>query len=876
MNPAHRQLVLVLSFGSILAALFWISGCAGFAEPVAPLSVTPTNLSVSAKVGTTSSQPVNVTNLSGDTVSISQALLTGAGFSVSGLTTPMTLNSGQTQSFAVKFAAGSVGSVNGSLAIMTDSRHRPVVVSLHGSGSSTTPDVSSVSISPSAVTAPPSGKVQFTAAVQGATTNDSVTWTSTLGAINSTGTFTAPAAATTGTVTATSVADPTKFASAVVTVVAASTPSSPSAPGPTVTGITISPTSTTTTTGGSVLFSAAVQGTTPDKAVIWRTSSGSITSAGVYTAPTTAGTSTVIATADADSTKVATAIVTVTSAPSQPQPTQPSTPAVSSVTVSPATASSLTGGTLPFTATVQGSTTNKAVTWKAALGTISATGLYTAPAKAGTDLVTATSAADPSVSGTASVTVTAPAPTPTPTPTTPTVTSVAVSPATASSVISGTLPFTATVHGSTTNTAVTWTAALGTISAAGLYTAPSKAGTDTVTATSVADPSVSGTASVTVTAPAAPPTPAPSAPSSSSCSVQIEPTGDVDNSNWLAKINEAGSKCVEITAGNYTIQPLTFPDPTNIVCDDGVRINDSSSGYGSFDAMFDINNDNLSFVGTGSSNACTITMTNRYGVNKGNPDENTNQYNHCFEFQGGSNQVLTGVLVSGCGGDGINLDDTQGATITNVCSSANIRQGYSVTGSINATISGGCAINGPDSGLDIEPETAGVSITLTIEGGFYTSNNAGGGTSFGLYAVGPTGNVNITANGLASNNDNSTGIFFTNSSNGPGNDASGSITCNNCVVTGSGGDGAYGIRSDGGWQMIFNNLTVSNPNRVSPGSHDGISAAIGVGLDGGNNGPVGGVTFSNVTINGATNCTDIAGGAQGVSVSGMCGGKTIN
>ena len=44
---------------------------------------------------------------------------------------------------------------------------------------------------------------------------------------------------------------------------------------------------------------------------------------------------------------------------------------------------------------------------------------------------------------------------------------------------------------------------MGSITSSGSYTAPAKAGTDTVTATSIADPTKSGTASVKVTLPAA-------------------------------------------------------------------------------------------------------------------------------------------------------------------------------------------------------------------------------------------------------------------------------------------------------------------------------------------------------------------------------------
>jgi DNA-binding beta-propeller fold protein YncE len=100
-------------------------------------------------------------------------------------------------------------------------------------------------------------------------------------------------------------------------------------------------------------------------------------------------------------------------------PPPPPPPAVS-VSVSPSTASVLVGNTQQFTATVQ-NTTNTAVTWQvngvtggnATVGTISATGLYSAPDPApspATVPVTAVSQADSSKSGSATVSLFYPAP----------------------------------------------------------------------------------------------------------------------------------------------------------------------------------------------------------------------------------------------------------------------------------------------------------------------------------------------------------------------------------------------------------------------------------------------------------------------------------
>src|SRR5580704_9196694 len=90
--------------------------------------------------------------------------------------------------------------------------------------------------------------------------------------------------------------------------------------------------------------------------------------------------------------------------------------AVTTVTITPNSPATTTGGTVQFSATVSGAATGETVTWTAGLGKISSSGLYTAPAKAGSDTVTATSHAQSNKSASATVTVTAPTPTPTPAP----------------------------------------------------------------------------------------------------------------------------------------------------------------------------------------------------------------------------------------------------------------------------------------------------------------------------------------------------------------------------------------------------------------------------------------------------------------------------
>ena len=189
------------------------------------------------------------------------------------------------------------------------------------------------------------------------------------------------------------------------------------------------------------------------------------------------------------------------------------TPTPVTVMVAPKVASVVVGQTQPFTATVSG-TTNMAVNWSvvggAANGSITAAGVYTAPASVpnpATVTVTATSQADTTKSDSAMVTVTATA----------SAVQVSVQPQTATVSNFTTKQFMATVTGNA-NTAVTWqvngtnggSQKLGFISSSGLYVAPSGVPTKsdgmgntvtttvTITAVSQADTSATGNATVTI------------------------------------------------------------------------------------------------------------------------------------------------------------------------------------------------------------------------------------------------------------------------------------------------------------------------------------------------------------------------------------------
>jgi hypothetical protein len=168
------------------------------------------------------------------------------------------------------------------------------------------------------------------------------------------------------------------------------------------------------------------------------------------------------------------------------------------VATTPAATSMFVSTTQLFSAQVTGDN-DTAVLWSVQEGSfggfVDASGLYTAPAIAGTFHVVATSHADPTRSAAATVTVR------------PRVVAVTVEPGVATVISGGIQLFSAQVSG-TADTALLWSVqegfSGGTIDATGLYTAPPAAGTFHVVATSHADPRRSATATVSVESPPPP------------------------------------------------------------------------------------------------------------------------------------------------------------------------------------------------------------------------------------------------------------------------------------------------------------------------------------------------------------------------------------
>lgn len=360
----------------------------------------------------------------------------------------------------------------------------------------------SVAVAPSSISLNPNQSVQFSATTVGAP--DIVIWSATgagcigvgCGTIASDGTYTAPStipSPATVTITATLLTDPTVVGTASVTV---------SSPSQVTVGVT--PSNVQVGTGAQQQFKAQITGST-NTAVTWTISGigcvanscGTITSAGLYTGPTTVPTPSFLS--------------VVAHSVAQPSASGSASVVIVqqvNVNVTPTAPQVSYGSTQQFTAVVSG-TTNTKVNWTvtgascsgSACGTISSAGLYTAPPNNASAVngavvnVTATSAADSTKSSTAKVTLILPI-------------TVAVTPTTVPLTVGSKQQFSAKVTG-IANTAVTWRvqgagctgSACGTVTSSGLYTAPSTVPNPAkvqVIATSSGNTAFSGSATVTV------------------------------------------------------------------------------------------------------------------------------------------------------------------------------------------------------------------------------------------------------------------------------------------------------------------------------------------------------------------------------------------
>lgn len=99
------------------------------------LGPNPTSLGFGSVTAPNSqSLPEILTNTGGTSVTISQVAITGNGFSLSGITAPVTLTPGQSATFTVKFAPQSAASASGSVTITSTASNPTLTIPISGTG----------------------------------------------------------------------------------------------------------------------------------------------------------------------------------------------------------------------------------------------------------------------------------------------------------------------------------------------------------------------------------------------------------------------------------------------------------------------------------------------------------------------------------------------------------------------------------------------------------------------------------------------------------------------------------------------------------------------------------------------------------------------
>ncbi len=287
--------------------------------------VTPVLLSVASK--TSNEVRLAWSNVPSDATLMLVEMNSGGGFTEVASTTSLStftvgsLNPATNYEFRVRAQTpAGISAYSNSVSVITDSAPAPNV---------------QITVTPGSRTLGGSESQQFVANVTGSA-NTSVTWSFSpqVGSLSGNGLYTAPASiasAQSVTITARSVADTSKYATASVSLTPTQVPP--------VVQISVAPGSKTLGAGQSQQFTASVSGSA-NTSVTWSHSPqvGSLSGSGLYTAPGTvssAQTVTITARGVADSTKSATA--TVSLSPTTPPPTDPDVISFWTNTVTPQT-----------------------------------------------------------------------------------------------------------------------------------------------------------------------------------------------------------------------------------------------------------------------------------------------------------------------------------------------------------------------------------------------------------------------------------------------------------------------------------------------------------------------------------------------------------
>ena len=156
---------LTVHTNTSVEAFVTITGAGAGVATTSTLGANPGSVAFgSVVVGTNSSQTIMLTNSGNTSVTISQASVSGTGFSMSGMSSPMTLTAGQSTSLSAVFNPAAAGSASGTITVSSNASDPTLTIALSGTGAQ-----GQLSASPASV--------NFGSVVTGASDSVSVTLT---------------------------------------------------------------------------------------------------------------------------------------------------------------------------------------------------------------------------------------------------------------------------------------------------------------------------------------------------------------------------------------------------------------------------------------------------------------------------------------------------------------------------------------------------------------------------------------------------------------------------------------------------------------------------------------------------------------------------
>jgi len=294
-NENKRKPLILFAFLLTLLVSLTLSGCVGLTGASTPTeSATSNNTSSGAlaanatsfsfgqvAVGSHSQQSMTFSNTGTAAVMVTQGIVTGAGFSVPGGISSVSIAAGQNHTFTIQFAPVAAGAVTGSIVISTDSSDAPMSISLSGVGMAGP----SLTVQPTSQTVTAGQTATFTVIASGAAPL-SYQWQKNGGPITgaTASTYTTPATTSSDNGAQFTVVVTDSLGSATTSTVAALTvTAAPVAP-----AISTQPVSQTVIAGQTATFSVSATGTAT-LTYQWQKNGGPISGAtsATYTTPVT-------------------------------------------------------------------------------------------------------------------------------------------------------------------------------------------------------------------------------------------------------------------------------------------------------------------------------------------------------------------------------------------------------------------------------------------------------------------------------------------------------------------------------------------------------------------------------------------------------------